>query len=27
MKQFQAAGWMASALRDQRFEELINENW
>ncbi len=27
MKQFQATGWMASALRDQRFEELINENW
>ncbi len=27
MKQFQATGWMASALRDQRFEELINGNW
>lgn len=27
MKQYQAAGWMASALRDQRFEELIEENW
>ncbi len=27
MKQHQAAGWMASALRDQRFEELLENNW
>ncbi len=27
MKQFQAPGWMASALRDRRFEELIHDNW